>query len=377
MSTQIMIISSVHTWNDTRILFREAESLKSHYNVELHAVASFKLRNHNGVEVVGLPNFPRWARPASWIVLGWRAWRSNASVVHFHDPELLPLGVLLKFLGKKVIYDVHEDVCQDILQKVWLPKFMRAILCGIYRFWEYLGDSCLSAIVAVTEKIASGFHNPRTVVIKNYPPLEYFKTINRQDYERLPSSSIRLVYVGSLNRNRGSICMIKALSFLPQNCEYHLDIVGSFPEEKGLESDILSAAQPVAEHVTFHGRVEFPEAVEIMSRSNIGLICTQPTVNDLSGLPLKLFEYMAAGLGVIVSDFPLWHQYLESYPAHEFVDPTSPEIIGKGISRLAEKLNNGNGVIEHDRRRVIEKFDWAPEGKKLLRLYSDILSGRL
>lgn len=296
-------------------------------------------------------------------------------MVHFHDPELLPLGVLLRFLGKKVIYDVHEDVYEDILQKVWLPKYLRVILGGIYRFWECLGDYSFSAIVTVTEKIASAFRNPHTVVIKNYPPLEHFDRILRHSQKRELGAPLRLVYVGSLNRNRGSVRMIKALNFLPSDFDYHFDIVGSFPEEKGLESDILTAVQPVKGRVTFHGRMEFPAAVEIMSRADIGLICTQPTVNDLSGLPLKLFEYMSAGLGVVVSDFPLWHQYLKGYPAYEFVDPTSPEIISKGIMRLAEKLNGGNGVMEQDCRRVVEKFDWAPEGEKLLRLYSEILSG--
>jgi len=134
VAAQIMIISSVHTWNDTRVLFREAETLGSHYDVELHAAASFKRRDHNGVEVIGLPQLPRWARPASWVVLGWRACRSTATVVHFHDPELLPLGVLLMSIGKKVIYDVHEDVYQDILQKVWLTKFLRVIFAGIVSF---------------------------------------------------------------------------------------------------------------------------------------------------------------------------------------------------------------------------------------------------
>jgi len=373
MATQIMIISSVHIWNDTRILFREAETLSSHYNVELHAIASFKRRNHNGVEVIGLPRFPRWARPASWIVLGWRAWRSSATVIHFHDPELLPLGVLLKFLGKKVIYDVHEDVYQDILQKVWLPKHLRVILAGIYRFWERLGDYCLSAIVAVTEKIASAFQNPRTVVIKNYPPLEYFKSIKPRDYQRVLDSPLRLVYVGSLNRNRGSTHIIEALSFLPSNFEYHLDVVGSFPEERGLESDIMSAVQPVAEHVTFHGRVEYPVAVEIMSRADIGLICTQPTVNDLSGLPLKLFEYMAAGLGVIVSDFPLWHQYVNDYPACELVDPTNPERIAEGIVELANSLHTHAGVLAEAVQRIIKRYNWESEGQKLLRLYSTLV----
>ena len=294
-------------------------------------------------------------------------------MIHFHDPELLPLGVLLKFLGKKVIYDVHEDVYQDILQKVWLPKHLRVILAGIYRFWERLGDYCLSAIVAVTEKIASAFQNPRTVVIKNYPPLEYFKSIKPRDYQRVLDSPLRLVYVGSLNRNRGSTHIIEALSFLPSNFEYHLDVVGSFPEERGLESDIMSAVQPVAEHVTFHGRVEYPVAVEIMSRADIGLICTQPTVNDLSGLPLKLFEYMAAGLGVIVSDFPLWHQYVNDYPACELVDPTNPERIAEGIVELANSLHTHAGVLAEAVQRIIKRYNWESEGQKLLRLYSTLV----
>jgi glycosyltransferase involved in cell wall biosynthesis len=181
------------------------------------------------------------------------------------------------------------------------------------------------------------------------------------------------VYVGSLNRNRGSTHIIEALSFLPSNFEYHLDVVGSFPEERGLESDIMSAVQPVAEHVTFHGRVEYPVAVEIMSRADIGLICTQPTVNDLSGLPLKLFEYMAAGLGVIVSDFPLWHQYVNDYPACELVDPTNPERIAEGIVELANSLHTHAGVLAEAVQRIIKRYNWESEGQKLLRLYSTLV----
>lgn len=375
MAAQIMIISSVHTWNDTRVLFREAETLGMHYDVELHAVASFKRRNHNKVEVIGLPQLPRWARPISWVVIGWRAWWSTATVVHFHDPELLPLGVLLKFLGKKVIYDVHEDVYQDILQKVWLPKYLRVVLAGIYRFWERLGDYCLSVIVTATEKIATDFHNPRTVVIKNYPPLDYFKSIKRRGYQRTlgPGTPLRLVYVGSLNRNRGSIQMIEALRFLPTDLDYHFDVVGSFPEERGLESDIMTAVQPVAGYVTFHGRMEFPEAVKLMSRANIGLVCTQPTVNDLSGLPLKLFEYMAAGLAVVVSDFPLWHQYVNDYQACDLVDPTNPQRIAEGIMRLADRLHTHDGVLAAAAERIIKRYNWESEGHKLLHLYSTLV----
>jgi len=58
----------------------------------------------------------------------WRALHVRAAVYHFHDPELIPVGLILRALGKHVIYDVHEDVPADILGKYYLARRIRSSL---------------------------------------------------------------------------------------------------------------------------------------------------------------------------------------------------------------------------------------------------------
>ena len=99
---KVMHISCLHPWNDTRILFREAKTLSKEHDVELHAVADFKTRVYEGVIIVGLRKKKIWLRPIQWFILGWRSLRNSATVVHLHDPELLLLGLVLCFFGKKV-----------------------------------------------------------------------------------------------------------------------------------------------------------------------------------------------------------------------------------------------------------------------------------
>ena len=63
---KVMIISSVHLWDDPRIFYREALSLAKRYRVEVHALAPFKEEWHQGIKVVGLPCRKPWARPLQW-----------------------------------------------------------------------------------------------------------------------------------------------------------------------------------------------------------------------------------------------------------------------------------------------------------------------
>jgi len=167
-----MIISSVHRWNDTRLLYREASTLSEQYRVEVDAEAPFASQQWGDIQIRGLKILPRWARPIHWITLGWRALTSPARVIHFHDPELIPLGLMLRMVGKEVIYDVHEDVPLDLLEKAWIPVYLRRIMVAVYRLWQALADRFLSAIITATEPIAAQFHNHRLTVIRNYPPVK-------------------------------------------------------------------------------------------------------------------------------------------------------------------------------------------------------------
>tara|TARA_B100001105_G_scaffold245419_1_gene228083 strand:+ start:53 stop:562 length:510 start_codon:yes stop_codon:yes gene_type:complete len=166
--------------------------------------------------------------------------------------------------------------------------------------------------------------------------------------------------------------IVRALHHIPKGFEYRLDIVGSFADGKNFEIEVMEAAAVFSNNIFFHGRLEFPQVLKLMAQAHVGLVCTQPTVNDLAGIPLKLFEYISAGLAVIISDFPSWYAYLEKYPPHEFVDSTKPEDIARGIIKLVNNWNSFDTIWEQARTDIMSSYNWHTEGIKLTNLYKSI-----
>ena len=370
---QVMIISSVHRWNDTRILYREARTLSDKYCVEINAVAPFKQHKWEDIQIRGLRRLPRWARPINWITLGWRALRSPARVIHFHDPELMPIGLLLRLCGKEVIYDVHEDVSLDLMEKSWIPFLLRRPAVWIYRFFQALADRFLSAIVTATEPIATQFHHPRLTVVRNYPPADFFTETGSRPTYRV-GSQLNLIYVGSITESRGVLEIIMACKYLPESWDYRLTILGGAEMDSAYGLQLSAAARPFNGRIEFQGHLDFKQAISALQTAHIGLVCTQPTPNDVVGLPLKLFEYMVAGLAVVMSDFPAWREYVTDYPLHESVNPTDPAAIAGGIRALVRRLQAVDSKqVREDAREALNKYNWSSQAKSLLALYQGIL----
>src|SRR5208283_4596268 len=88
----------------------------------------------------------------------WRVYREarrqRADIYHFHDPELIPVGLLLRASGKCVIYDIHEDVPKDILSKHYLPAGSRRVIAWTVGKLESVVAKYFSALVTVTPSIA-------------------------------------------------------------------------------------------------------------------------------------------------------------------------------------------------------------------------------
>src|SRR5690606_8023181 len=104
---------------------------------------------------------------------GWRAFRlirrERVDTVHFHDPELIPIGILLKFFGCVVIYDVHEDVPRQVLHKYWLPQALRYPAAWLVAILERIGGQMFDGIVAATPGIATRFPTRKAVTVQNFP----------------------------------------------------------------------------------------------------------------------------------------------------------------------------------------------------------------
>lgn len=111
---------------------------------------------------------------------------------------------------------------------------------------------------------------------------------------------------------------------------------------------------------------------DILGGADAGIVCLHPMVNYLLGLPVKMFEYMAVGLPVIASNFPLWKKIVEENNCGICVSPLNPEEIAKAIEYLIEYPEEAKKMGENGRKAVLEKYNWENESKKLLKIYEKL-----
>lgn len=361
---KVLIMSSVHAWNDPRIYYRQARSLARYYRVELHAPGLEGSKNVGGVAVVGLPPARRIGRPLQWLRLLIRSMRSRADFFHLHDPELLPVGMLLRLLTQRpVIYDAHEDFALTLLYKPWLPELLRAPVAKVGGWLEKLMARRLSSVVAATPDIGSNFPSRRTVVVCNFPPVE--EGVATRPPENLPADNrFTAVYVGGISCARG---IKDLLQVLDMSQGIRLVLAGRFLEPE-LERLVLNRAAS-NDDLIYLGCLD-PSSVPGLLRSvDAGLVCLHSLPNHLRSLPLKLFEYMAAGLPVVASDFPLWQEILTSNECGFNVPPGDYQAIAAALQKLAGDPSLCRFMGENGRRAWAEKYNWAGEEEKLLKLY--------
>lgn len=363
---KVLMMSSVHPWDDPRLLHKEAVSLSKVYNVQLYAVAPFKRNRYNDVDVFGLPEFKSRKRRIKNIVrlLG-VSLRSRVEVVHFHDPELLPVGMLIKkWTDKKVIYDVHEDYEKAILSKFWIKEHRRRRIGRKFRNFERKVSPKFDAIITVTDDIAKKFPRDMTYLVRNYPLDVPFNGAKKFD------GDIQLIYVGALTRIRGIKELVEAMDYIESDRNVRLLLVGSFDED-AFEDEIRSLAHD--RNVAFTGRVGHDRIYDYLNDSHMGLVCLKPAEQYITSLPVKMFEYMAAGLPVVCSDFPLWRSIVEGDDCGVVVNPVDPRDIGMTITellRVPERLYN---MGLKSRRAYEKKYSWYDQEYVLLSVYERLI----
>ncbi len=363
-------LTTVHPPFDTRIFHKECTTLvKAGYEVGLIAPHD---RNEtiNNVRIRAIPK-PKGRRErmtrTAWHVYR-AASREHADLYHFHDPELIPIGLLLKAHGKRVIYDVHEDVPRQILSKHWIPRPLRGLVAKLAELMEFVGTRPFDSIIAATPTIAERFPTEKTVIVQNFPILnELTPRETHSCAERLPL----IAYVGGISVTRGAREMVQAMALLPRSLPAQLVLAGAF-----VPADLESELQrmPGWERVKFIGWQDREGVANLLAEAQIGLVTLHPIINYLDSYPVKLFEYMAAGLPVIASNFPLWKEIVEANECGLTVDPLNPKEIAQAIEYLLNHSEERQKMGQNGRRAVREKYNWEQESKKLLKLYEVVLS---
>lgn len=292
----------------------------------------------------------------------------EASIYHFHDPELIPIGLKLKRLGKNVIFDSHEDVPKQLLGKPYLNKPSRLILSRVIDIYERWACKQLDAVVAATPFIKKKFLEiNRTVIdINNFPmwgelssPIGWENKLNK------------VCYVGGISAIRGAREIVRAMEYVASATS--LDLAGQFAE-KEIEDEVR--AYPGWSRINAHGFIDRSGVRDILASCVAGIVTFHPVPNHLDAQPNKMFEYMSAGVPVIASNFPLWREIIEGNDCGLCVDPLDPRSIAHAIDFLVRNPDQAARMGDNGRKAVQERYNWDAEEKKLLLLYKQLLTDK-
>jgi len=358
-------LTSVHPRYDTRIFVKECKSLqKEGYAVSLVVADNLGNETIDNIQIFDVgketSRLKRMYTTPKKVLK--KALIIDADIYHFHDPELIKTGVKLLKAGKKVIYDVHEDVPRQILSKPYLKSFIKPIVSKSFERFENKNAKKLSFIITATDFITERFKkiNRNSESVKNYPIIdELQEEINWEEKEN------KACYVGAIGVTRGITEITKALEFT----KYKLKLAGKF-SSKELENKILNSEQK--NKIDFLGFVNRKQVKEIYKNSKVGLVTLHPTESYKDALPVKMFEYMLAGIPVISSDIPLWQAIVEENNCGVCVNPFKPKEIAKAIDKLIDNDEYAKELGQNGQKAVIEKYNWANEEKKIINIYKNL-----
>lgn len=369
MKSKVVHLSSLHSSDDIRIFRKMCRTLVGEgYDVTFIVPCACD-STAAGVCIRALPpRTNRWTRLANLFRIVRAAIREQGSLYHFHDPELIPVGILLKLFGFRVIYDVHEDVPKQVLSKHWIPSPLRRIVSIIAQLVEAVGVPCWDGIVAATPSIASKFPQHKTVTVQNFPLWEETVQASPRSFAERPAN---VIYAGVITEQRGIHQLVAAMSHLSESLQVRLVLAGSVRPQP-LMNELLDAKG--WQHVDFQGWCAREVVSRLMVEARAGIVTFLPRPNHVSAQPNKLFEYMSAGLPVIASDFPLWRRIVEDVGCGILVNPERPVEISNAMEWLMNHPREAEDMGERGRRAVQEKYNWNRESEVLLDLYQRLLN---
>lgn len=367
---EVVHLTSVHSRYDIRIFVKMCSTLAANgYKVTLVVADGLGDESKYNISIidVGAKSDGRFARMTKtiWHIYN-KAKALNGDVYHFHDPELIPIAIMLKNLGKRVIFDAHEDLPRQILAKPYLSTPVKIVLSKVLECYERWACSRFDGIIAATPFILNKFLkiNPNSIDVCNFPLLKEF--VNTSN---LPRKSNEVAYLGRISRIRGINEILDALDYCPN---VRLNLAGCF-SNKTFEEQLKHHHS--WSKVNNLGFLDRKQVSEVLSKSTVGLVTLHPTINYTVSLPIKMFEYMAVGIPIISSNFPLWLEIVEGNQCGLCVDPTNPTAIAEAIQYLIDHPDKAEEMGKNGRRAIEQRYNWSVEECKLLNIYKGLLFG--
>lgn len=306
MKPTVMVVTTVHWPDDTRIRERLMRTLQEDFDV-VYVCKSPGPTDRSGSTTVLLEG-GRVRRNLGALRV---AARTDCDLVVIHDPELIPLGLLVRLARRKpVVFDVHENIPATALTRAWVPNWLRKPLASFLGWLLHMVERPFR--ITLAEPAYQRLFGSQHPVFANYP--------NTASYpDPVPVGNGEAVYLGDVTWGRGVDVAVEACSRI----DVPLTVIGrvSKDTEKGLAGAKMVGVMPN------------PQAIETVATCSVGLVPLRDEPNYRDSQPTKMLEYLAVGVPVVASDLPGTRTLVEGLEAVELVAPGDPDALAEAISR--------------------------------------------
>ncbi|MDT8366719.1 MAG: glycosyltransferase family 4 protein [bacterium] len=297
--------------------------------------------------------------------------RGKVDIVHVHNmPNFIVFSALLpKIFGKKIILDIHDTLIETYAAKFAGKDLKWKLLYSILRFEEYVSCWFADNIICVNEiqrqkLVDRGIKETKITVIKNVPDSKYF------DYKRTivekKEGGFRLVYHGTVAYRQGTDLAILAVNRIKENIEGLTFLVMGEGDDWRANIELVQELD-AQESVFFKKAVPVEELASILEDADLGIIPNRRSIASELMLPVKMLEYVALGIPVVVPKLKTIQHYFTDEMVYYF-DPDDDVALANAIlSAYGDK--EGRSAKALRAKSFYEKFGWDLHKDRLLNLY--------
>jgi glycosyltransferase involved in cell wall biosynthesis len=271
---------------------------------------------------------------------------------------MLPVYLVGKLKGKKLVYDAHEYFSQQ-KEVISRPK--------VFKVWHWIERTFIPRFkngYTVSEEITKEFKKLYGV---DYCVIMNATVLKNEGIKELKNEGEKIVlYQGAVNHARGFEYIIPAM----QNLDAQLHIYGDgnfFEDAKQLISE-----NNLQHKVFLKGKL-LPNGLEIVThQATIGINLVENNgLNQYYSLANKFFDYMHAGLPQVTMNFPAYKKINDEFEVAVLIDNLEEETIVNAINTLLNDDVKYNQVRKNC-LQAKQKYNWQDEEIKLIEFYDKI-----
>jgi glycosyltransferase involved in cell wall biosynthesis len=360
-------LTSKHNSDDARIYRRTVCTLRKDLKVYYYCRDDKRI-DDNSLNIKFEINPGRLNEYLLTFRMFWFASRNrHVSIIHFHDPEFLLFTWLPRLFGKTLVYDIHENFHVKFQFGSWLNRRVGGVF---FRMLEWISFKFIQGLVTVSESLGDKYssHPLYRVTVRNVPLKSSLTFTESDDF----CNPFRIYVSGNHSEQRSCSNIVRAIPRIIREIpEAHLLLVGRYTP-KGYQEYLLSLANElcVSDKIFLEPMKDYSENLLLATQSGVGLILYEDNVNNRVGLPNRLFEYMAAGIPVVVENFAELRSVVNKYECGVCVDSADPEMIARAILRILNDREQAKNMGSNGRIAVQETINFEEESKQLVKLYN-------